>query len=79
MQGFLFKKLKDWFYIHFCISLTKKLKKYIDISIFPGKTEKLVYQSLADAGLPNEKGMSIELDQFTFEIFYRIYQTICPR
>jgi len=44
-----------------------------------GKTEKLVYQVLSDCGLPNEKGMSIEPAEFTFEVFYKIYQAICPR
>ena len=28
---------------------------------------------------PNGKGDLIELDMFTFEKFYKIYQTICPR
>ena len=44
-----------------------------------GKSEKLVYQILSDNGLPNGKGDSMEKDSFTFEIFYKIYQAICPR
>ena len=44
-----------------------------------GKTEKLVYQTLADCGLPNGKGDSMEKQDFTFEVFYKIYQAICPR
>jgi hypothetical protein len=44
-----------------------------------GKTEKLVYQTLADCGLPNEKGQSIDPAAFTFDVFYQIYQAICPR
>ena len=30
-------------------------------------------------GLPNGKTDLIELEQFTFDKFYKIYQTICPR
>ena len=44
-----------------------------------GKSEKLVYQILADNGLPNGKGDSMDKAAFTFEIFYKIYQAICPR
>ena len=44
-----------------------------------GKTEKLVYQTLADCGLPNGKGDSMEKHEFTFDVFYKIYQAICPR
>ena len=34
---------------------------YLSIYLsMPGKTEKLVYQSLADAGLPNEKNEEIQ-------------------
>jgi phosphatidylinositol phospholipase C beta len=47
--------------------------------IHTGKTEKLVYQTLADCGLPNEKGQSIDPAAFTFDVFYQIYQAICPR
>ena len=36
-------------------------------------------QTLADCGLPNGKGDSIEHAAFTFDVFYKIYQTICPR
>ena len=36
-------------------------------------------QALADVGLPNGKTDLVELDQFTFDKFYKIYQTICPR
>ena len=44
-----------------------------------GKSEKQVYQILADNGLPNGKGDSMEKDQFTFDIFYQIYNNICIR
>ena len=44
-----------------------------------GKSEKQVYQILADNGLPNGKGDSMEKDKFTFDIFYQIYDNICIR
>ena len=36
-------------------------------------------QALADVGLPNGKTDLVELEQFTFDKFYKIYHTICPR
>ena len=39
----------------------------------------IISQALADVGLPNGKTDLIELEQFTFDKFYKIYQTICPR
>nr|XP_040581818.1 1-phosphatidylinositol 4,5-bisphosphate phosphodiesterase-like isoform X2 [Lepeophtheirus salmonis] len=44
-----------------------------------GKTEKVVYQTLAEVGLPCGKNDSIELEEFTFQKFYEIYKSICPR
>ncbi|CAG0914190.1 unnamed protein product [Notodromas monacha] len=44
-----------------------------------GKTEKLVYQTLSDLGLPSDKNDGIPPDDFTFEKFHKIYGTICPR
>ncbi|XP_047740285.1 1-phosphatidylinositol 4,5-bisphosphate phosphodiesterase [Hyalella azteca] len=44
-----------------------------------GKTEKLVFQSLSDLGLPSEKTDSIDREAFTFDKFYKLYHTICPR
>ena len=38
-----------------------------------GKTEKLVYQTLADCGLPNGKDDSMDGEAFTFDIFYKEY------
>ena len=37
-----------------------------------GKTEKLVYQTLADCGLPNGKGDSMEKHEFTFDVSLRL-------
>ncbi|PBC34098.1 1-phosphatidylinositol-4,5-bisphosphate phosphodiesterase [Apis cerana cerana] len=44
-----------------------------------GKTEKLVYQCLADLGLSSGKNDVIEPEDFTFDAFYALYHKICPR
>ncbi|CAL4238284.1 unnamed protein product, partial [Meganyctiphanes norvegica] len=44
-----------------------------------GKTEKLVLSCLGDLGLPNDKGGLIEHKDFTYEKFFTMYLTICPR
>ncbi|XP_043498310.1 1-phosphatidylinositol 4,5-bisphosphate phosphodiesterase isoform X2 [Polistes fuscatus] len=53
--------------------------KIISKTFASGKTEKLVYQGLADLGLPNGKNDKIEPDAFTFDKFYSLYFKICPR
>ncbi|XP_037793421.1 LOW QUALITY PROTEIN: 1-phosphatidylinositol 4,5-bisphosphate phosphodiesterase-like [Penaeus monodon] len=44
-----------------------------------GKTEKMVYQCLEDMSLPSGKGDSLDKEAFTFEKFFHLYLTICPR
>uniref|UniRef100_A0A671TYP0 1-phosphatidylinositol 4,5-bisphosphate phosphodiesterase n=1 Tax=Sparus aurata TaxID=8175 RepID=A0A671TYP0_SPAAU len=44
-----------------------------------GKTEKGIFQSLKDLGLPSGKNDEIEPSDFTFDIFYALTQKICPR
>lgn len=41
--------------------------RHITKTFASGKTEKMVYQALADVGLPNAKADTIEKDQFTFD------------
>ncbi|KAI4480224.1 hypothetical protein M0802_014273 [Mischocyttarus mexicanus] len=53
--------------------------KIISKTFASGKTEKLVYQGLADLSLPNGKNDKIEPEAFTFEKFYSLYFKICPR
>ncbi|XP_034238363.1 1-phosphatidylinositol 4,5-bisphosphate phosphodiesterase isoform X2 [Thrips palmi] len=53
--------------------------KVIARTFASGKTEKLVYQCLADLELPSGKNDSIEPDAFTFDKFYTLYHKICPR
>ena len=53
--------------------------RHITKTFASGKTEKIVYQALVDVGLPNGKSDLIDIETFSFEKFYKIYQTICPR
>uniref|UniRef100_A0A671TUV7 1-phosphatidylinositol 4,5-bisphosphate phosphodiesterase n=1 Tax=Sparus aurata TaxID=8175 RepID=A0A671TUV7_SPAAU len=43
------------------------------------RTEKGIFQSLKDLGLPSGKNDEIEPSDFTFDIFYALTQKICPR
>ncbi|KAF5282018.1 hypothetical protein FQA39_LY00542 [Lamprigera yunnana] len=53
--------------------------KVIARTFASGKTEKYVYQCLAELGLPSGKNDLIEPNQFTFDKFYALYHKICPR
>ncbi|XP_069940741.1 1-phosphatidylinositol 4,5-bisphosphate phosphodiesterase-like isoform X1 [Cherax quadricarinatus] len=53
--------------------------KHIVRTFASGKTEKMVFSCLEEMGLPSGKGDSIEKEAFTFEKFYKLYHTICPR
>lgn len=53
--------------------------KVIAKTFASGKTEKLVYQSLAEIELPGDKTATIEKDEFTFDKFYKLYHKVCPR
>lgn len=44
-----------------------------------GKTEKMVYQCLAELGLPSGKNDTMDKEDFTFDKFYALYHKICPR
>ena len=62
-----------------CDSKGKVSVKTIARTFASGKTEKLVYQSLAELELPNGKSDGIEQDAFVFDKFYSLYHKICPR
>lgn len=53
--------------------------KVIARTFASGKTEKLIYQILAELGLPSGKSDIIEPETFTFDKFYALYHKICPR
>ncbi|XP_076255702.1 no receptor potential A isoform X1 [Rhynchophorus ferrugineus] len=71
---------KHWMRLGFLVDQKGKIPvKVIARTFASGRTEKLVYQFLAELGLPNEKNDSIEPEAFTFEKFYALYHKICPR
>jgi len=71
---------KHWMRLRFMVSVNGLVPvRHLTKTFASGKTEKMVYQALADVGLPNGKTDLVELEQFTFDKFYKIYQTICPR
>ncbi|KAB7495952.1 hypothetical protein Anas_04452 [Armadillidium nasatum] len=103
----------SWMRLGMTVDVLGKISvKNIVRTFASGKTERIVYQTLADMGLPSEKmlyqdenipeipsrnllpdilissllkisscfhGDSIEPELFTFEKFYQLYHTICPR
>ncbi|XP_015595890.1 1-phosphatidylinositol 4,5-bisphosphate phosphodiesterase [Cephus cinctus] len=72
--------MKHWMRLSFSVDPKGKVPvKVISKTFASGKTEKLVYQGLADLGLPSGKGDKIEPEAFTFDKFYTLYHKICPR
>lgn len=72
--------MKHWKRLSFTVDPKGKVPVKVISKVFAsGKTEKLVYQGLADLGLPSGKGDKIEPEDFTFEKFYSLYHKICPR
>ncbi|GIY42881.1 1-phosphatidylinositol 4,5-bisphosphate phosphodiesterase beta-4 [Caerostris extrusa] len=71
---------KHWMKLGFMVDPNGKIPvRRIAQTFASGKTEKMVYQCLADVGLPSGKNDSIEPSDFTAEKFYQIYHKICPR
>ncbi|CAL1299502.1 unnamed protein product, partial [Larinioides sclopetarius] len=71
---------KHWMKLCFMVDPNHKIPvRRIAQTFASGKTEKMVYQCLADVGLPSGKNDSIEPADFTAEKFYQIYHKICPR
>ncbi|XP_020283715.1 1-phosphatidylinositol 4,5-bisphosphate phosphodiesterase-like [Pseudomyrmex gracilis] len=72
--------MKHWMRLSFQVDPKGKVPvKVISKTFASGKTEKLVYQGLAELGLPSGKGDKMEPEAFTFEKFYSLYFKICPR
>jgi len=72
--------LKYWYRIGMMTDLEGKIPiKNVVKTFASGKTEKLVYSSLAEQGLPSEKGAVLDHEAFTFEKFYNLYESVCPR
>ncbi|XP_017792663.1 PREDICTED: 1-phosphatidylinositol 4,5-bisphosphate phosphodiesterase-like isoform X1 [Habropoda laboriosa] len=72
--------MKHWMRLSFQVDPKGKVPvKVISKTFASGKTEKLVYQGLADLGLPSGKSDKIEPKDFTFDKFKTLYFKICPR
>lgn len=72
--------MKHWMRLKMLVDVAGNVPvKVIARTFASGKTEKLVYQCLADLGLPSGKNDAIEPAEFTFEKFYELYHKICPR
>ncbi|KAK7603889.1 hypothetical protein V9T40_004162 [Parthenolecanium corni] len=72
--------MKHWMRLKMLVDVAGNVPvKVIARTFASGKTEKLVYQCLADLGLPSGKNDAIVPADFTFEKFYELYHKICPR
>lgn len=70
----------SWMRLGFLVDAKGRVPvKVISRTFASGKTEKLVYQGLADLGLPSGKNDTMERADFTFDKFYSLYHKICPR
>ncbi|XP_012264573.2 1-phosphatidylinositol 4,5-bisphosphate phosphodiesterase [Athalia rosae] len=71
---------KHWMRLRMLVDPAGKVPvKVVARTFASGKTEKLVYQCLAELDLPSGKNDVIEPDDFTFDAFYALYHKICPR
>ncbi|XP_033339161.1 1-phosphatidylinositol 4,5-bisphosphate phosphodiesterase isoform X3 [Megalopta genalis] len=71
---------KHWMRLRMLVDPNAKVPvKVVARTFASGKTEKLVYQCLAELGLPSGKNDVIEPNDFTFDVFYALYHKICPR
>ncbi|KAF7989040.1 hypothetical protein HCN44_007350 [Aphidius gifuensis] len=72
--------MKHWMRLRFCVDAKGKLPvKVIAKTFASGKTDKLVYQSLQENGLPNGKSDSMDPEAFTLDKFRDMYFKLCPR
>ncbi|KAK0178655.1 hypothetical protein PV327_007528 [Microctonus hyperodae] len=72
--------MKHWMRLCFTVDPKGKLPvKVIAKTFASGKTEKLVYQSLAEMNLPSGKSDKMDPEAFTLDNFTTLYHKICPR
>uniref|UniRef100_A0A8D8ZM93 Phosphoinositide phospholipase C n=1 Tax=Cacopsylla melanoneura TaxID=428564 RepID=A0A8D8ZM93_9HEMI len=72
--------MKHWMRLGMLVEAKGKVPvKVVARTFASGKTEKLVYQTMAELGLPSGKNDVIEPVDFTFDKFYELYHKICPR
>jgi len=66
--------------LSYCVEKSGKIPvKTLAKTFASGKTEKLVYTCIKDAGLPDDKNATMTKEQFTFDKFYALYHKVCPR
>ncbi|ALC48869.1 norpA [Drosophila busckii] len=71
---------KHWMRLSYCVEKSGKIPvKTLAKTFASGKTEKLVYTCIKDAGLPDDKNGTMTKEQFTFDKFYALYHKVCPR
>lgn len=72
--------MKHWLKLTFMVDTKGKIPvKVIAKTFASGKTEKLVYQSITDVGLPGDKSAVMTAEEFTFDKFFTLYHKVCPR
>nr|AAS55894.1 phospholipase C beta [Lytechinus pictus] len=71
---------KHWMKICFQVNPNGRIPvRNLTRTFASGKTEKIVFKSLDELGLPSGKMDEIDPADFPFEKFYELYHKICPR
>ncbi|XP_071488993.1 1-phosphatidylinositol 4,5-bisphosphate phosphodiesterase beta-4-like isoform X4 [Diadema antillarum] len=71
---------KHWMKICFQVNPSGRIPvKNLTRTFASGKTEKIVFKSLDELGLPSGKNEEIDPADFPFDKFYELYHKICPR
>ncbi|PAA58432.1 hypothetical protein BOX15_Mlig025183g1, partial [Macrostomum lignano] len=71
---------KHWMKLCFSVNANNCIPvRVISKTFASGKTEKIIFQTLKDLGLPSGKNDEIIPATFTFDKFYELYHRICPR
>ncbi|XP_077866794.1 LOW QUALITY PROTEIN: 1-phosphatidylinositol 4,5-bisphosphate phosphodiesterase beta-4-like [Saccoglossus kowalevskii] len=71
---------KHWMRICFQVNPNGNIPvKNLTRTFASGKTEKIIFKSLDEIGLPCSKNEEIDPKYFQFEKFYELYHKICPR
>ncbi|XP_072030840.1 1-phosphatidylinositol 4,5-bisphosphate phosphodiesterase beta-4-like isoform X2 [Amphiura filiformis] len=72
--------MKHWMRICFQVNPNGKIPvRNLTRTFVSGKTEKIVFKSLEELGMPYGKNDEIDPPDFPFEKFYELYHKICPR
>ncbi|XP_038076534.1 1-phosphatidylinositol 4,5-bisphosphate phosphodiesterase beta-4-like isoform X1 [Patiria miniata] len=72
--------MKHWMKICFQVNPSGNIPvRNLTRTFASGKTEKIVFKSLEELGLPSGKNDEIDPQTFPFSKFYDLYHKICPR